>query len=283
MSRALRSMLAVGTAAAMGLSLSACSLLPFGNQTHSTSLKVGQCIQLPDDDEVGDITTANCAEEHTGEVYYILTLTQDTLPSRAEIEKLTSDTCDDNFEAYVGSATNETELDVTAMFPTKNSWDKGDRDIVCIVIPAEGKTLTQSVKGSGMTSARPMLFWGGARPVSRAPPVFPNDGPRCYSVDRTTVGLRTSTPGLAIPSLLRFRQFKENHVPLSALRTRFGHRRHHGPDAVRLLVTVWLAHAEHQAHGRTMCPCSDRHPGGLGDHDRVHRGTHRRNLLNHRH
>ena len=41
MSRALRSMLAVGTAAAMGLSLSACSLLPFGNQTHSTSLKVG--------------------------------------------------------------------------------------------------------------------------------------------------------------------------------------------------------------------------------------------------
>ena len=100
--------------------------------------------------EVGDITTANCAEEHTGEVYYILTLTQDTLPSRAEIEKLTSDTCDDNFEAYVGSATNETELDVTAMFPTKNSWDKGDRDIVCIVIPAEGKTLTQSVRGSGM-------------------------------------------------------------------------------------------------------------------------------------
>ncbi len=150
MFRALRSMLAVGTAAAMGLSLSACSLLPFGNQTHSTSLKVGQCIQLPDDDEVGDITTANCAEEHTGEVYYILTLTQDTLPSRAEIEKLTSDTCDDNFEAYVGSATNETELDVTAMFPTKNSWDKGDRDIVCIVIPAEGKTLTQSVRGSGM-------------------------------------------------------------------------------------------------------------------------------------
>ena len=108
MSHALRSMLAVGTVAAIGLSLSACSLLPFGNQTHSTSLKVGQCIQLPDDDEVGDITTANCAEEHTGEVYYILTLTQDMLPSRAEIEKLTSDTCDDNFEAYVGSATNET-------------------------------------------------------------------------------------------------------------------------------------------------------------------------------
>ena len=73
MSHALRSMLAVGTVAAIGLSLSACSLLPFGNQTHSTSLKVGQCIQLPDDDEVGDITTANCAEEHTGEVYYILT------------------------------------------------------------------------------------------------------------------------------------------------------------------------------------------------------------------
>ena len=88
MSRALRSMLAVGTAAAMGLSLSACSLLPFGNQTHSTSLKVGQCIQLPEDDEVGDITTANCAEEHTGEVYYILTLTQDTLPSARRSKNL---------------------------------------------------------------------------------------------------------------------------------------------------------------------------------------------------
>ena len=151
MSHARRRSIAFGVCALlMGVSLSACSYLPFGNTTHSTDLKVGQCIQVPDSSQVGSVVTTECTEEHTGEVYYILTLTQDTLPSRAEIEKLTSDTCDDNFEAYVGSATNETELDVTAMFPTKNSWDKGDRDIVCIVIPAEGKTLTQSVKGSGM-------------------------------------------------------------------------------------------------------------------------------------
>ena len=152
MSHAMRPALVLGASAAiLSLGLSGCSVLSaITNRTHSTNLKVGQCIQVPDGSTVYDVELRDCSKEHTGEVYYILTLTQDTLPSRAEIEKLTSDTCDDNFEAYVGSATNETELDVTAMFPTKNSWDKGDRDIVCIVIPAEGKTLTQSVKGSGM-------------------------------------------------------------------------------------------------------------------------------------
>ena len=149
MSRALRSMLAVGTAAAMGLSLSACSLLPFGNQTHSTSLKVGQCIQLPEDDEVGDITTANCAEEHTGEVYFISTITQDSLPSSSEMDELIAAACFDSFEDYVGTSPEETTLDATAMYPTSQTWSKGDRDIVCIAVPTGDEKLTESVRDSG--------------------------------------------------------------------------------------------------------------------------------------
>ena len=70
--------------------------------------------------------------------------------SRAEIEKLTSDTCDDNFEAYVGSTPEETSLDYTAFSPTKATWAAGDLDIICIAVPTGDDKLTQSVRNSGM-------------------------------------------------------------------------------------------------------------------------------------
>ena len=79
MSHARRRSIAFGVCALlMGVSLSACSYLPFGNTTHSTDLKVGQCIQVPDSSQVGSVVTTECTEEHTGEVYFISTITQDS-------------------------------------------------------------------------------------------------------------------------------------------------------------------------------------------------------------
>lgn len=150
MSHTARSVLTLGTAAVVSLSVSACSSLLFGNRTQATNLEVGQCILVPINSQVNSVATTDCTEEHTGEVYSISPIDGESLPSRDELEELVDDACYSTFEAYVGSSPEDTSLDYTAMSPTADTWAKGDRTIVCIAVPTETDTLSRSVKDSRM-------------------------------------------------------------------------------------------------------------------------------------
>ena len=141
MSRSPRCALALGTAVIMALTLSACSSL-FGSRTQSNKLTIGT--------QVDSVTTTECTEEHTGEIYSITAIDRQALPSRDEMDDLVFDTCYNTFEAYVGSTPEETSLDYTAFSPTKATWAAGDRDIICIAVPTGDDKLTQSVRNSGM-------------------------------------------------------------------------------------------------------------------------------------
>ena len=150
MSHTARSVLTLGTAAVVSLSVSACSSLLFGNRTQATNLEGGQCILVPINSQVNSVATTDCTEEHTGEVYSISPVDGEYLPSRDELEELVDDACYSTFEAYVGSSPEDTSLDYTAMSPTADTWAKGDRTIVCIAVPTETDTLSRSVKDSRM-------------------------------------------------------------------------------------------------------------------------------------
>ena len=150
MSRVLRPTIALGAAAIMGLALSGCSSMPFNNRTQSTELAVGQCLLVPLNSQVNSVATTECTEAHTGEVYSVTTLKNDTMPSRDEMDELVHNTCYETFEAYVGTSPEETTLDYTAMSPTKQTWAKGDREIVCIAVRTDDEQLTASVRDSGL-------------------------------------------------------------------------------------------------------------------------------------
>lgn len=150
MSRVLRPTIALGAAAIMGLALSACSSMPFNKRTQSTELAVGQCLLVPLNSQVNSVATTECTEAHTGEVYSVTTLKNDTMPSRDEMDELVYNTCYETFEAYVGTSPEETTLDYTAMSPTKQTWAKGDREIVCIAVRTDDEQLTASVRDSGL-------------------------------------------------------------------------------------------------------------------------------------
>ena len=150
MSRVLRPTIALGAAAIMGLALSACSSMPFNNRTQSTELAVGQCLLVPLNSQVNSVATTECTEAHTGEVYSVTTLKNDTMPSRDEMDELVYNTCYETFEAYVGTSPEETTLDYTAMSPTKQTWAKGDREIVCIAVRTDDEQLTASVRDSDL-------------------------------------------------------------------------------------------------------------------------------------
>lgn len=151
-------------AALLSLGLSACfpvSLRPrsssggsSGGSSGPTSsvldLYVGQCIQNPGEGTVFDVENAVCTTEHWGEVFHVTTITSSQMPSEDDMNDMASDACIDAFEAYVGRPYDESDLDITWYFPTRESWADGDRTIQCIATRTDGDPLYQPVRNSGL-------------------------------------------------------------------------------------------------------------------------------------
>ena len=171
MSRVLRPTIALGAAAILSLGLSACSKQKSGSphpsqgtpapassaaappasasaathpQTH-----IGECFQFgPNEDSA--VTSVDCNQPHDGEYFHIFDFAGTSLPSDDEMDEESDEICGLIFEHYVGTSPEETTLDYTAMSPTKQTWAKGDREIVCIAVRTDDEQLTASVRDSGL-------------------------------------------------------------------------------------------------------------------------------------
>lgn len=112
--------------------------------------EAGQCLNglLDASTQVESLPVVGCDKEHEGEVYAVKKSTLDSynlLSVRDEADEY----CYTEFESYVGVDYMESTLFFTHLTPSSQSWSSGDRDIVCIVMPAEDTT-TGSLKGSNL-------------------------------------------------------------------------------------------------------------------------------------
>ena len=151
MSRTMTRVLALtASAAALAMTMSACSLLSFGPRTSAFSMKVGQCVQLPTGDNITDLETTDCSTLHDAEVFHLTQVTEDERPSDSELEDMGGDACLAAVEGYGGVPYEESELDYTILYPSPGSWEQGDREIICFIISGEGTDvqLSGSMKGS---------------------------------------------------------------------------------------------------------------------------------------
>ena len=138
------------SAAALAMTMSACSLLSFGPRTSAFSMKVGQCVQLPTGDNITDLETTDCSALHDAEVFHLTQVTEDERPSDSELEDMGGDACLAAFEGYVGIPYEESELDYTILYPSPGSWEEGDREIICFIISGDGTDtqLSGSMRGA---------------------------------------------------------------------------------------------------------------------------------------
>jgi hypothetical protein len=120
------------------------------------SLSVGDCF---DDwegsldgatQEVSSVPIVDCAEPHDNEVYSIGNMADGSFPGDAAIEDWTINQCHDTFDAYVGKAYEELQLDFGALFPTAETWDIGDTEVMCFLWHIDLRKLTGSMQGSGV-------------------------------------------------------------------------------------------------------------------------------------
>ena len=120
------------------------------------SLTVGDCF---DDwegslsgatQEVSDVPIVDCADPHDNEVYSISNMPDGPFPGDAGVQDWTISRCRGTFDAYVGSAYEESQLDFGALFPTAESWDLGDTEVMCFLWHVDFEKLTGSMQGSSV-------------------------------------------------------------------------------------------------------------------------------------
>jgi hypothetical protein len=102
--------------------------------TNVFTLQVGDCLVDPSSEgEVSEVPVVPCSQPHTGEIFLSHMLTQSAFPSDAELEGIVSDTCVVEFATFVGIPYEDSALEVSWLSPTSESWDAGDRELLCIV------------------------------------------------------------------------------------------------------------------------------------------------------
>ena len=120
---------------------------------HIADVQAGDCFDLNDGldvEEVGDIRAIPCDEAHIFEAYHSTDLPDGAFPSRSVLDAEFESACLPAFESYVGRDYQTSELYVTSFEPTPESWDQGDRSILCVISTENAATaLTGSVRDSG--------------------------------------------------------------------------------------------------------------------------------------
>jgi hypothetical protein len=114
-------------------------------------LVVGDCFNAPEGDIVSEVERLDCDDPHTYEAYHSVdhpaTSTEAWIGDEAMTE-FAEEACLGAFEDFVGTPYEESELFYFYLQPTAETWDVGDREILCSVYLEEGD-LTESMEGSG--------------------------------------------------------------------------------------------------------------------------------------
>src|SRR4051794_28169495 len=118
----------------------------------ASSLKAGDCFDIPTAAEISTIPTRPCTEPHGGEVFHVFDATADSAsyPTDAAWSELIYPVCDPAFKAYTGTPVEErTDVDYLYLVPTSDRFAGGDRRVTCFIRSLDGAPLKQSYRKSG--------------------------------------------------------------------------------------------------------------------------------------
>ncbi len=113
-------------------------------------LRAGQCIDVPDDEQIFEVPERECDEPHDAEVYAVRELDGVSYPGDEAVQQQAREVCSgDAFDEYFAVSFDESSLDVNYLWPTEDNWRDGDHDVVCAAANGNGRQLTRSMAGAG--------------------------------------------------------------------------------------------------------------------------------------
>ncbi len=103
--------------------------------------------------EITEIRTVPCRLPHGAEVYARSELAGApgaAFPGVGALRGQAQLACREGFEAFVGVRWTQSELEISALWPSPPSWAAGDRAVVCAVFRLDGETMTGTAQGSAL-------------------------------------------------------------------------------------------------------------------------------------
>lgn len=143
--------LAVG---ALLITLSGCAVVSDAvgpGETVVFDIAAGDC--LNDASESGDVSTVpvvDCEKPHDSEVYAVIVMADGDFPGDKAVVQQAADGCRAEFESFVGVPAAESRYMFNALYPTEESWNGGDREILCrvaLITDGQVEKVTGSLKG----------------------------------------------------------------------------------------------------------------------------------------
>src|ERR1700758_689309 len=120
----------------------------FGQDSvEATEVQVGDCIETTpgDNANVKTLPKVSCDKPHEGEVYALLQVSGDTFPGQTALRDEYEKQCESALGTYSPKAAADSAYQIYVLYPTQQTWDKGDRHVACLTITTDKRT--GSVKG----------------------------------------------------------------------------------------------------------------------------------------
>jgi hypothetical protein len=115
------------------------------------ALGVGDCFGGQAGGEISDVPIVECSEPHESEVYSVWDVEGESLPiGTSSFEE----GCLERFEAAIGAPFESSVVYSSIIFPTSDSWDQGDREVICYGFEVDEEFNPIKVTGSILDSGR---------------------------------------------------------------------------------------------------------------------------------
>lgn len=115
-------------------------------------IRVGDCFNdaSTSASEVSDVHGVPCSEPHDNEVYAVFDVSLTEFPDEGAMGEIAFDSCLERFEAFVGRDYPSSSLDIMTLYPSRESWQQSDREVVCAAYDVSLAKLEGSVKGRAL-------------------------------------------------------------------------------------------------------------------------------------
>jgi hypothetical protein len=114
-----------------------------------TELQVGQCFNAPRE-ELVSVVLRPCTEDHQHEVFAVVDHPASRgarYPGDDEILRFAGERCIPLFERYGRVPYEQANLADFEVVPTRESWEGGERRVICAVSSLDGQPMRGSVRG----------------------------------------------------------------------------------------------------------------------------------------
>lgn len=110
-----------------------------GDSQDIFTIEVGDCINDSlAGESVTTVPTVACTELHDSEAYKSIILDDGDFPGDTDVQSQAEDGCAAAFEDFIGVSYDESLVNLNYYYPTAETWETGDREILCLARDTDG-------------------------------------------------------------------------------------------------------------------------------------------------